>query len=101
MECAVGKQAAFKAESFVAPEHQQQAQQQDAMKKKKKSVRKKVLLLSKPNTISPSTQKKGEKEEEKKKAHRKGFCTFNKFAFSICSSFEKNVILFDVYSLGV
>lgn len=33
VECAVGKQAAFKAKSFVAPKHQQQAQQQAAMEK--------------------------------------------------------------------
>lgn len=100
MECAVGKQAAFKAESFVAPEHQQQAQQQDAMEKKKICQKKGSPTLTTKHHL-PLHSKKRRERRRKKKAHRKGFCTLNKFAFSICSSFEKNVILFDVYSLGV
>lgn len=97
VECAVGKQAAFKAKSFVAPKHQQQAQQQAAMEKNLSEKR----FSSSQNKHHPPPPKKENKSKKTQKAHRKGFRALNKFALSGLFLLWINVILFHVYSLGV
>lgn len=74
MECAVGKQAAFKAKNFVAPEHQQQGQQQAAMEKK--NLSEKRISYSQKQTPSPLPPEKKTKENKNQKGTQERLLSF-------------------------